>query len=118
MSYSKLAWHTWTVTFLDKGLVLWDEITVDRVLEINDLKNTEIEIYPNPSNGIINIISENTFEKPDIYIYSVTGSLVPFDIIEISPSKIIIKLNETQSGIYLVKINTQNTVTIKRLIIK
>ncbi len=107
----------WTVTFPDKGLVLWDEVNVDRILGIENI-DTKIIIYPNPSTGIFNIITEESFGESEILIYNIAGSLVAFETLEKSSNKLTIKLKENKSGVYFIKIKMQNAVIIEKIIIQ
>ena len=91
-----------------------DHIKLDLLVGVDQISlSPEIKIYPNPSNGIITIEQElTTIEK--IKIYSATGQLVT-EIINPLENKITV--TNLQSGIYLVKITTNNIETISRKIV-
>jgi len=76
--------------------------------DINDL-NSNVSIYPNPTNGLFNV--ETTNEILKIEIYNVSGQL----IYEAKNVNIIDITNKT-SGLYFVNIVTKNGSVIEKLI--
>jgi hypothetical protein len=75
----------------------------------------KIDIYPNPSDDIINI----EFENPDnafIEIYNVSGTLILSKPLHSEFEKI--NLSGFSRGVYLVKVKQGRTVIIKKLIVK
>jgi hypothetical protein len=71
------------------------------VTGINDIKNSNIKIYPNPTNNIINIEGLNKNENNTIHIFDVQGKLV---ITKIITEKGTIDLSELNKGVYVIKI--------------
>ena len=67
----------------------------------NDIKNSNIKIYPNPTNNIINIEGLNKNENNTIQIFDVQGKLV---ITKTINEKGTIDLSELNKGIYVIKI--------------
>jgi hypothetical protein len=68
---------------------------------INDIKNSKIKIYPNPTNNIINIEGLNKNENNTIQIFDVQGKLVISKTIN---ERGTIDLSELNKGIYVIKI--------------
>ena len=68
---------------------------------INDIKNSNIKIYPNPTNNIINIEGLNKNENNTIQIFDVQGKLV---ITKTITEKGAIDLSELNKGVYVIKI--------------
>ena len=68
---------------------------------INDIKNSNIKIYPNPTNNIINIERLNKNENNNIQIFDMQGKLV---ITKIFTEKVMIDLSELENGVYVIKI--------------
>ena len=68
---------------------------------INDIKNSNIKIYPNPTNNIINIEGLNKNENNTIQIFDVQGKLVFTKTIN---EKGMIDLSELNKGVYVIKI--------------
>jgi hypothetical protein len=73
--------------------------------ETNDAIKT-IKIYPNPSQGLINISNIQTANVNRIEVYSILGSLVYNQNILRNSSNISLDLKALNSGIYLLKIKT------------
>ena len=67
----------------------------------NDIKNSNIKIYPNPTNNIINIEGLNKNENNTIQIFDVHGKLV---ITKNISEKGTIDLSELNKGVYVIKI--------------
>jgi hypothetical protein len=68
---------------------------------INNIKNSNIKIYPNPTNNIINIEGLTKNENNTIQIFDVQGKLV---ISKTITEKGTIDLSELNKGIYVIKI--------------
>jgi hypothetical protein len=68
---------------------------------INDIKNSNIKIYPNPTNNIINIEGLNKNENNAIQIFDVQGKLV---ITKTITEKGTLDLSELNKGVYVIKI--------------
>jgi hypothetical protein len=68
---------------------------------INDIKNLNIKIYPNPTNNIINIEGLTKNENNAIQIFDVQGKLV---ITKKINEKGIIDLSELNKGVYVIKV--------------
>lgn len=73
--------------------------------------NNPINIYPNPSNGSVNFV---TNEKSIVSMYDITGKLIR--TLSLNPHEL--KTIQEKSGIYIIQIKTNNSTTIKKLIIK
>lgn len=73
-----------------------------------------IELYPNPTSGIINIILKNRGADAIGNIYSAEGKLVRN--FKITENETIINLSEYRTGIYSVSIITNTNIITKRVI--
>ena len=86
-------------------------------IESNDLDNTFI-IYPNPAKDKITIINNgNLSVKTQISIFNVTGQQVLSEIYN-NQNQIEINVNSFSEGIYLLKIQTNDGMVIKKLVIQ
>ena len=70
---------------------------------------SEINIYPNPTSGIISIDGENI---ENIEIYNAKGQII------LSGKKTIIDLSLYRKGMYFVKITTNNSLIVKKIILE
>lgn len=106
----------WTVTFPDKGMVLWDEVEVNRATGVENLESN-IVIYPNPTKGLLNIDYGNVMTNANIRIFDITGSEVKYKFVKKSLNKASIKLQKNKQGLYFIEIKTNKAVFIKKVII-
>ena len=81
---------------------------------VNELNETNIQLFPNPVKTDLNFTEDKGFSKEDaqINIFSMTGELIHSEEFRAQ-----INLEKLKSGIYLVKIESKNG-TITRKIIK
>ena len=80
---------------------------------INEITNS-ISIYPNPSNGIITISSDNNLPN-FVTIYDIAGKLLLSEKIN---SNNTINLSEYKSGAYIVEVLNNNKIFTERVILK
>jgi hypothetical protein len=76
----------------------------------NELTETNINIYPNPSTGVININTNETIEN--INILDINGKLVHHQTNN-SP----IDLSQHAKGIYFINITTEKVVINKKIVL-
>jgi endonuclease I len=92
------------------------EEKIQMVFESN-LENkitNDFEIYPNPSNGNFNIDLKNATDEVSIEIYSLFGDKI-FETL--SSENKVIAVSNLKKGIYLIKINQNEDIITKKLII-
>lgn len=82
-------------------------------LSIEDNKESSVTLYPNPTNGIINIQTKNNLE---ITIFDITGKKI-LNVAEVSNGSQI-DLSGLTVGLYLVKMNDGVNQSTQKLIIK
>ena len=88
----------------------WCAVNCNPTSIANNDKPTAIQIYPNPTNGLVTI---NTTEKISIIkIYNLTGKLL------FSTSNSFFNLESLSSGIYFIHLQTENGDIYRRKIIK
>jgi PKD repeat protein len=102
---------TLTITACGRTHVVTKTVNVSN-LSINDKDVSEIKIYPNPTQDILNINTLNT-ENYSVTIYSILGQKIK------SFDKIInnrISLSGISPGTYVLEINSNNSKEIKKII--
>ncbi|KRD12665.1 endonuclease I [Flavobacterium sp. Root901] len=82
----------------------------EKVVELSD----EIVVFPNPSNGIFNIVLDNSNSLYSIEIFSFSGQKV-FEKQNTTDS--VVSVSHLSSGIYFVKIEKDSKTTFKKIVI-
>lgn len=90
-------------------------------LHINEnLSENKISIFPNPTDGLVNVHFENknNLDKISIKVYDMIGKLIfeKMDV-ELINNSFSINLENLTSGIYFINIQRNNKSTSKKLII-
>ncbi|MBW8050722.1 MAG: T9SS type A sorting domain-containing protein [Cytophagales bacterium] len=116
--------HTITYTYTDGVTGCKDSATQSinvvscpvGVMELINAANS-INLYPNPTTGILNLDVDADMKVTSIKIYSIIGSLV-YEIthgIELTKDHYVIDLSGEPRGAYLVRIQTANQVLVKKV---
>ena len=88
----------------------WTITVTEATVGINAISKNEFSIYPNPTNGKINIETNQQIEK--ITILDISGKI----IIETTNKEI--DLSKQKTGTYFVKIETENGIFTEKIIIE
>lgn len=89
---------------------------VDNVLNTENFKLSTFNVFPNPSNGTFNInFSKQPTTNKRIELFNVLGQSVYKS--KTKQKHLQLNLSHLQKGIYLIKIEDNNTSTVKKLII-
>ena len=81
----------------------------------NNIEGTIIDIYPNPANNVLNIVSYNVgIEK--VNIYNLNGQLVLNK--DVNNNQKTINISSLESGIYIVDILSENNSVKRKLIVE
>jgi hypothetical protein len=81
------------------------------------VKENEIEIYPNPTTGIIYIAGEIDFKKTEITLTDVSGKIVKKHMIQSSGKKYALDLSSFPPGIYHLSLQTDSQLLTKKIIL-
>lgn len=96
------------VTDLESAMALF----VPNPVSVNQLLDVHFAMYPNPVNDVL--VLDNIENVNTISVYSVTGKLITrIDNTDVSTT---INLSELNSGVYLIKFNTDKGIAAKRFI--
>lgn len=98
---------TWEVD----NIMLSGQLTVG----VTDLTNKNINIYPNPGNGLFNIHTEHEFDQ--LEVSTITGQLVYSQ--QLISSSILLNLTHLTKGFYMVRLSDSTTgvTTMNKIII-
>lgn len=99
------------------GRGLWKSDIYNASLNVNEYEINNISVYPNPTSDEINI-KWNKSNDVTLRLFNTTGRLILYQKNQnlIEPYKI--NTSKLSSGIYYLKINTQESSTTKKIIIK
>lgn len=98
----------------DEGMMGSFRVVDTTVLNINEISiNTEVNIFPNPSRDVVNIIAKPE-QNISVLLYNSIGEELRYYN---SLSQIQININDLDEGVYLLKVKTNNTYTFKKLIV-
>lgn len=93
-----------------------DNFVIEGTLSTQDFELENIAIYPNPSTGIFHISTGNK-EIDKVEVYDVTGKVVvSLNNFSTANSQTALDLSSIATGIYFVKISSENQSTVKRII--
>jgi hypothetical protein len=98
-------------------VVCWNAcVSCDLVsLESNEL--SALTVYPNPSNGVINIQGSTDATQVEYVITDAQGRVIKNGLIAGASLNEQIDLTQVGAGIYFVRLATQNTQRVERIII-
>lgn len=89
------------------------QFTVDGTMAVNDQSLANVQLYPNPSTGIINV---ELSKKANIQVFDVAGKLV--HTMEGTSGVNTLNLSGKGKGVFVVKIQEGSKVTTRKVIIK
>ena len=93
------------------------DVFVDEVNSINELSQDGINIYPNPSTGLVHISMENYKKHIDISVYNALGKLV-IEKTDVNSEGLTVDLSNNERGVYFIKIATDYNSFVKRVVIE
>jgi len=86
---------------------------IDDILSSNSYSFLEknIDVFPNPTNGLLHIESNNLFEILEVTLYNALGTTI-----EINPSNESIDLSDINTGIYFLSVKTSKGMITKKIV--
>jgi len=120
---TSLPWGDWTVIVTDdNGCTETGEITVVLFSTVNDITiATQVKLYPNPSNGLLNFDIRNyPDDELSIIIYTVNGQIIYSDQYELLNGELIetIDLSNQSAGMYYLKIISDNLNITEKIVLE
>lgn len=99
------------------GRGVWASNVYDASLSLNEFDLNNLSLYPNPANKEINLVW-NKSDEVSIRIYNSLGKLMYYSKNQnlLNPHKI--DISQFSSGLYFVKVNNDNGVVTKKLIVE
>ena len=98
------------------GVVIDDFVINGLTLSRQDFEINQVALYPNPTNGVFNIKMDGLLPKT-LELYDLKGQKIFFkNEFTNTEEKIKIDISSVPSGIYFIKIETENNTITKRII--
>ena len=97
-----------------KSVSVIDNIFMEENTESIKENNTSLNIYPNPANDRLYI--ETEVEIEDVVVYTITGVIVRQQTTDNGQQSLSIDLSNLNTGVYIIKINTNQEEIVKRII--
>ncbi len=99
--------------YFKKGDEIWGNPVY---VSVESKEKEQLKLYPNPSDGVVTISS--LFEKDSkLLVYNVTGRLVK-TVSLVASAEQQVDLNELQTGVYLLQVNSKNKQFNTRLVVR
>lgn len=91
-------------------------VIIDAPLSTPGFNANSFSMYPNPTTGLVNIQFANQILVKSINVYSVSGQLVLSQEFNANSDTYTIDVQRAATGVYIVKMETENGTQIRRLI--
>ncbi|MEZ4933575.1 MAG: T9SS type A sorting domain-containing protein [Saprospiraceae bacterium] len=102
------------------GCISVQAFTVQSVVSVLDFEMaSKINIYPNPTTGIVTMELEDIHAKyANIHVFDVTGKMaLSQEQVDITSGAYQFDISESATGVYIVRILIENSVVTKRLMV-
>ena len=95
------------------------EICTEVVLSVNENNLSQFDLYPNPSSGRVEVrLDSNSGQELNVQVFDINGRVLKTFKPNVNSNDFSFDLSELNSGIYLVKLQTQDSSTVKKLILQ
>lgn len=84
-------------------------------LGLTEFSTSAVNIYPNPSFGVVNINSDKKIDA--IYVYDLSGKMI-YNSNKLATNKTELDLTAFGKGTYVIKIDSGKSITTKKIVIK
>jgi Secretion system C-terminal sorting domain len=98
---------------VEEGVII-DDFLISGVLANQTFDINNVTIYPNPSNGIFNIMAQNS-SIDEVEVYDVLGKQIDFKRNNQDNANVTLDMSNVASGIYFVKIKSNNQIVTKKI---
>lgn len=100
------------------GRGLWASPLVDSTVGVEDIiSNTSVRIYPNPATSEFTIEFPKTM-KAEVRVFDITGKLLIYEADTLIGNRHTVNVSSFSPGTYFVRINSEEGIATKKLVIK
>jgi len=104
-------------TSADHYMFMVDDFKVtSSALGVNDVLSSKFSVYPNPSNGIINLTNSESIQVSQIEITDLNGRIVKTVNTADTFNDIQINVSDLSSGVYMMNINSDQGKAVKKIV--
>ena len=77
-------------------------------MSVDDMPANIAQIYPNPTTGIVNIMTKSSFDKISVSLTDLSGRILQTDNVSMNGNSASIDISQKPTGVYILKIVTPN----------
>jgi hypothetical protein len=114
--------NIWEIVFTGFGGAATGEFFFDyqqvSATSVSDLDRSDISVYPNPSNGIVNIQIPTGSGRRFLTVYNIAGKAVRSLDLNASSDLVTVDLTEVPAGLYLVELISGTSRTVARVMVE
>jgi len=93
-------------------------ISVEEFLSVDDVVLQSVELYPNPATTALTILNQENIPLQQVQLLDVTGKVVSDIRLDIVDQQVILDISKLASGLYMVKIESNQGSSVRKLIKK
>jgi len=75
-------------------------------MAVDDMPKNIAQIYPNPTTGIVNILTKNSFDKISVSLMDLSGRIIQTEQLSMNGNSTSIDISTKPAGVYVLKIVT------------
>lgn len=92
-------------------------LTIDPCTGIEEEAQIEMQVFPNPATGYFSIITTNIFGYVEVQITNIIGEVISSKSLNLPAKEEIFSVDHLPSGVYLVKLISQDKEFVRKLLI-
>lgn len=87
-------------------------------MDVTDITNSQLSIYPNPTRGEVYILTEKSYKDAQVSVSDLTGKTVHQTNLDLTSKRGTLDVSSLPIGVYVIKIDTKEGIITKKLIKK
>ena len=91
-------------------------VNCSMTVSLDELKRLKIDVYPNPSSGLINVSIEHNMQNTSLSIINLYGQVV-YEMLDIDDEQIVLDLSGRANGVYLIRLHKDKILLNSRLLV-